>query len=336
MLSRSSDARAAGAGHVSGWGGDDPLSSVLLDLRLSGTFFCHSEFDDPWAVEIPERAFASFHFVTAGECWLQPLPPDGSRAAAVALYAGDLVLLPRSPRHVLSSEKRRKGAPPEALPSRRLVSDVPTVRVPGRRSGRWLVVCGGVRIEAPAAGALVNSLPEVVVLRADDAGPIVASALDAMKRESLAARLGSVTLMTRLADVVVIHAIRSWLERADPRSGWLAALRHHHIGRSLTEVHRRPNEGWSVDAMARVARLSRSRFSQLFTRLIGEAPMQYVTHVRMQRARDQLRSEGLTIAELAGRFGYASESAFARAFKRHVGATPGAVRRDAGPRASGT
>ena len=58
MLSHSSDSGGAGWGSTG-----DPLSSVLLDLRLSGTFFCNSEFSESWALEIPARDFASFHFV---------------------------------------------------------------------------------------------------------------------------------------------------------------------------------------------------------------------------------------------------------------------------------
>jgi AraC-like DNA-binding protein len=55
--------------------------------------------------------------------------------------------------------------------------------------------------------------------------------------------------------------------------------------------------------------------------------MQYVTKVRMHRAREQLRAESVGIAELAERFGYDSAPAFARAFKRHTGVSPGAARR---------
>jgi AraC-like DNA-binding protein len=58
--------------------------------------------------------------------------------------------------------------------------------------------------------------------------------------------------------------------------------------------------------------------------------MQYVTRWRMQLAYSQLEEEGATVAELARRFGYRSEAAFARAFKRVVGMPPGEVRRAAG------
>jgi AraC-like DNA-binding protein len=321
MHSRSSDPPAPRWGASS-----DALSSVLLDLHLSGTFFCNSEFAKPWALEIPERDFASFHFVAKGDCWLQ-LPRKGQRSETVELHPGDLVLIPRSPRQVFSSDKLKKGTPLDELPAFRLGDFASALRV-GNAEARWLVVCGGVRFEGFAATSLVNLLPELVVLRSAGADPIVASALEAMRQESEAARPGSATLMTRLADVVVIHAIRAWIEGVNPNTGWLAALRDPQIGRAMAEVHQRPEEAWSVDAMAGLAHLSRSRFSQRFSQLVGEAPMQYVTKVRMRRARELLRSERLTIAELATRFGYDSEPAFARAFKRHTGIAPGSVRRE--------
>src|SRR4029077_13977873 len=106
------------------------------------------------------------------------------------LSAGDLVILPRSPRQIFSSTRRRSGTPLEELPTRRL-SEAAASLQQGGESGRWLVVCGGVRFEGFAAATLANILPDVVVLRARNASPIVASALEAMRHESLAARPGS-------------------------------------------------------------------------------------------------------------------------------------------------
>ena len=286
MHSRSSDKEGRPR-----WGSaSDPLSSVLLDLRLTGTFFCNSEFARPWSLEIAERDFASFHFVATGDCWLQTAR-KGRRAETVDLHPGDLVLVPRSPHQVLSSNKRKTGTPIDELPALRLTDAASSVRVGG--AARWLVVCGGVRFEGFAATTLVNLLPEVVVLRGTGASPIVAGALEAMRQESLAARPGSVTLMTRLADVIVIQAIRAWIEQADLSSGWLAALRDPQIGRPMAEVHRRPEDGWSVETMARLAHLSRSRFSQRFGELTGRGA-HAVRHQgpHVPRARAASRREG--------------------------------------------
>ena len=73
--------------------------------------------------------------------------------------------------------------------------------------------------------------------------------------------------------------------------------------------------------------MSRSAFAARFTELVGEPAMSYVTRWRMHLAAAALRDEDATVAALAERFGYHSEAAFARAFKRVVGSPPGAVRR---------
>ena len=72
--------------------------------------------------------------------------------------------------------------------------------------------------------------------------------------------------------------------------------------------------------------MSRSAFAARFTALVGESAMQYVTRWRMETAVEALRA-GATVAEVAARSGYDSEAAFARAFKRTTGSTPGSVRR---------
>jgi AraC-like DNA-binding protein len=54
--------------------------------------------------------------------------------------------------------------------------------------------------------------------------------------------------------------------------------------------------------------------------------MSYVARWRMHVAVAALKEEGATVGELAERLGYGSEAAFSRAFKRVIGASPGAFR----------
>jgi AraC-like DNA-binding protein len=149
-----------------------------------------------------------------------------------------------------------------------------------------------------------------------------------MQEEAHQARPGGATIMTRLAEMIVINALRFWMETTQPAdAGWIAALRDPQIGRAVAAVHHDPAAAWSVDRLARTARLSRSRFAQRFSELVGAPPLQYVTRVRMERARETLQREKISVAELAQRFGYDSAPAFARAFKRQMGAPPGSIRR---------
>jgi AraC-like DNA-binding protein len=135
-------------------------------------------------------------------------------------------------------------------------------------------------------------------------------------------------VITRLADILVVQAIRAWLE-TDPaaQTGWLGALQDKQVGRAIALIHREPERPWTVDSLARELAMSRSAFAARFTELVGEPVMQYVARWRMQVALGALRDEGVTVAELARRLGYRSEAAFARAFKRVIGVPPGAVRR---------
>ena len=157
--------------------------------------------------------------------------------------------------------------------------------------------------------------------------------LGLMAAEARALRPGGEAVITRLADILVIQAIRSWLE-TDPaaRTGWLGALQDRQIGPAIALIHRDPARAWTVASLADELAMSRSAFAARFTELVGEPAMPYVTRWRMHVAVGALRDEGATVAELADRLGYRSEAAFSRAFKRVVGVPPGALRASA-PRA---
>ena len=92
-------------------------------------------------------------------------------------------------------------------------------------------------------------------------------------------------------------------------------------------MHRDPARGWTVSELAGEVALSRSAFAARFTELVGEPAMAYLARRRMHLALDELEERRGTVGELVVRFGYRSEAAFARAFKRIIGTPPGAVRR---------
>jgi AraC-like DNA-binding protein len=68
-------------------------------------------------------------------------------------------------------------------------------------------------------------------------------------------------------------------------------------------------------------------FADRFQHFVQETPMQYLTRWRMQLATRLLERPGVGLAQVASEVGYESEAAFNRAFKKCVGAPPGAWRR---------
>jgi AraC-like DNA-binding protein len=298
---------------------------------MSGVFYCRSELSAPWAIELPPfEGCLSFHVVTAGHCWLSLEGTEDRR-----LEEGDLTLVPHGGGHILSSEPGIPATRVDALPHYHR-NDRYAILRHGGGGGRTSLVCGVVRFDHPAAHHLVAHLPPFIHVEASSSPRMqwLGSTLRLMAAEAKELRPGGETVVTRLSDILVIQAIRAWIEK-DPRAqvGWLGALSDPQIGGALLLVHREPSRPWTVASLASEAAMSRSAFAARFTELVGEPVMQYVARFRMHLAKTCLEDEGAGVGEMAARLGYRSEAAFSRAFKRFIGVSPGTVRRKRGEKA---
>lgn len=302
----------------------DPLGEALHFLRMSGSYYARCEFSAPWALELP--AFPGtlmFHVVTSGSCTMV-VPGAEPRA----LRPGGLALVPHGQGHRLESEATAPGIGLFEVPREEVSDRYELLRIDGGGDPVTLI-CGVVRFDHPAGRYLMGILPRLIVLDSDT--PLqqewLQSTVRLMAHEARTLLPGGETVITRLADVLVIQAIRSWLE-GDPeaRAGWLGAMRDPQIGRAINHIHRSPGQEWTVARLAHEVAMSRSAFSARFTNLVGEPPMQYVARWRMLVARSMLAEGTAALAEIADKLGYRSEAAFSRAFKRETGMSPGAAR----------
>jgi AraC-like DNA-binding protein len=300
----------------------DALSELLQDLRLSGASYGRCELTSPWGIEFPPDQGARFHCVVEGGCGLR-LPGE----TPLWLEAGDVALLPHGAGHALADPPAGPTTPLDALPREEVGESTYRLRT-GGGGARSLLICCTVTFDEPSLHPLVELMPRVLLQRRGAAAdPSLAIVLDTMAAEVSAQRVGAATVMTRLADVVITRVVRAWVEaRPDETTGWLTAMRDPQIGRVLAAIHRRPGQHWTVAALAEVAHLSRSAFSERFVGLVGVPPARYVTRWRMHLASVWLRTDRLTVAEVSARLGYESEAAFSRAFKRLVGVPPSALR----------
>ncbi len=309
------------------WKSPDPLGEALHFLRMTGSFYCRSELSGSWGFELPAMDDALwFHTVVSGRCRLS-VPGVPTRD----LLPGDFALVPHGRGHVLASgDDAAVNAPVVYDLPHDYVSDRYAVIRSGSGDASATLMCGAVRLDHPAAQQLIGVLPALVVIDADS-GPRqsrMQSLLAMVADEATSLEPGGEAVITRLSDVLVIQALRSWMaddERA--RSGWLGALADSRIGVALALIHRNPDAQWTVAALANEVNMSRSAFSARFTELVGESVMRYLSMWRMQIAHDTLRSGDISVAELARRSGYLSEAAFGKAFKRETGVSPGSVRR---------
>lgn len=300
----------------------DPLGETLHALRLRGVVYARSHLSAPWGVTMPPMPdCVMFHVVTAGECRLE----FQDREPAV-LRPGEFALMPRSEGHAL---KHAEGAATNDyfdLPIER-VSDRYEVLQHGGGGDETTLICGAVCFEHPAARDLVELLPSLIHIKTWNTpnAEWMHSTLRLMAAEATSRQPGGDTIVTRLADILVIQAIRAWLiENPASRRGWLGALTDQRIGPALLLIHREPTTQWTVASLAAAVSMSRSAFSARFTDLVGEPAMQHLTRWRMHLAATWLRDADITAAECAAKLGYNSEAAFNRAFKRIMGKPPGA------------
>jgi AraC-like DNA-binding protein len=312
------------------WGAvADPVGEALHNLRMDSSLYTRSEFTAPWGLALPPLpGHLMFHVVTSGRCWLEV---EGAEPRT--LQPGDLALVSQGEGHRLASEPGAAAAKLFDL-QREQVSERYEILRHGGGGAATGMMCGAVRFDHPTAHRLIRLLPRTIVIDAWTSPGMdwVQSTLRFMTDEARELRPGGETVITRLADILVIQAIRTWIAQAPAaQTGWLGALRDPQVGRAISLIHRQPERAWTLASLAAEVAMSRSAFAARFSELLGEPAMRYAARFKMQLALDALKEEGTRIGDLASRLGYRSEAAFSRAFKRFVGVAPGAARRNGVP-----
>jgi len=302
----------------------DPFGEVLQLLQLTGVLYCNAQLTDPWGIELPQLpGVMNVEVVTSGHCWIEL---EGE--TPVFMPQGSLVLIPRGNRHILRGNPGDKATWLADIPVERIGDRFENMRFGG--AGRLTrITYYGVRFDPYLADRLIRLLPDMLHLRThNDDGSWLQSTIQFIAQEARQRLPGSETVITRLADILVIQAIRTWIESVrEEERGWIAALHDPQIGKAMSLMHRQPARHWHVESLAHEIGMSRSGFSARFTAMVGESVKQYLTGLRMQLAHRELRETTDTLAKIAERVGYQSEPAFNRAFKRKVGVSPGAVRK---------
>jgi AraC-like DNA-binding protein len=298
----------------------DVLTQVLDTLRITTTLFGMADLPDPWGVAFPPTAGAYFHVLdgTSGWLHLEDEPP-------VRVAPGDVVLLPHGAAHRLTGAGHAEVLTvfdPAVWAPNALVNPAGSTG-----SSTASLVCGVVEVPQAPAHPLLALLPTVLHVRDDD--PATADlqlTLGLLRSETRGQGPGVQTLLARLGDVLLIQLVRIWVDREGlGQAGWLGAVRDPQIGPAITAMHEQPSAPWTLEALAAVATMSRSRFAERFTLLVGLAPGQYLTRWRLSVAVGLLR-DGHSIREAGRSVGYSSEAAFSRAFSRQHGRPPSQAR----------
>ena len=145
--------------------------------------------------------------------------------------------------------------------------------------------------------------------------------LELLFDEAFAQRCGRLAVVDRLFDVVLILLLRHLLDSGRISDGPLAGLGHPQLAKALVAMHDEPAKPWTLDSLATVAGMSRSRFAEVFAQVVGQPPAGYLSGYRIALARDALQ-RGDRLERIAEQVGYGSAAALSRAFTADTGLSP--------------
>ncbi|WP_299297875.1 AraC family transcriptional regulator [uncultured Tateyamaria sp.] len=213
-------------------------------------------------------------------------------------------------------------------------SDDPTCLILAGQGGGIAQISGGGKVLLSAhvtwGGAqnpLFAALPRIVrhsLEEDDDMRAIVTLLLS----EQRATRCGSASVLNRLAEVLVVRLMRGQIEAAHVETGLLGGLADPRLSRAIVAIHDTPGHAWRVDALAEVAGLSVSHFSELFREAVGVTPLAYLRKWRLVLARQDIE-RGDRVQRVAQRYCYGSTEALSRAMSQAYGASPMQIRKTA-------
>ena len=307
----------------------NPLADSLDNLRLEGAIFLRADYTEPWSYESLSGAATAeflrpgsarvilFHVVAEGGLWISA---RGERHWA---SAGDVIVLPYGDQHVMSGTEPTETVPIECFMTAPPWHQMPVLRY-GGGGDRTAVICGYLASDDPLFDPSRRAFPPVFVVRPSGGAAewVDASIRYALSQTAIGSS-GRLDSPTRLPELLLVEMLRLHLASAPAADhGWVSALRDPVLAPAMALIHRAPQVKWSVATLAAASAVSTSVLDERFRRMLGRAPIKYLSEWRMHVAEDLLATGDPAVAAVARRVGFDSEEAFSRAFKRSHGESP--------------
>ncbi|UNO40310.1 AraC family transcriptional regulator [Streptomyces sp. MST-110588] len=321
----------------------DPLADLLDGPRARGAFLLRSVLDPPWSVRVEDRAPLTLLTMSHRDACVT-VPGDRSPTPdAVRLRPGDLAILRGPDPYTVADSPETAARPPRVIihPGQisatpegdplceamdlgiRTWGDAPQSPEERAASDSAIMLSGTYQLHGEINQPLLRALPALALLPAVAAHPSLGPLLSLLAEEIGRDEPGQDVVLDRLLDLLLVAALRLWFSRPEAQAPpWYRAQSDPVVGRALRFLHEDPARPWTVSALAAATGVSRAALGRRFTRLVGEPPMTYLTHRRLDLAADLLREPDLTIGAVARRVGYGSSFALSTAFKRVRGISP--------------
>lgn len=303
----------------------DILNDVLDTLQLQGTVYFRTDFSPPWAVEVPRYSGAArFHMLLQGSCHVQFASGEN-----IQLQAGDLLLIPHGACHVIHD-----GDHPEAPPLQSVLEDAGydgegVLVINGEdTAASTQMVCGHFSFRPYADHPLLRLMPEHLLVKSSKRHQHVwlDEICRLITRKVFSDDVAAQASVRRLTEVMFVELLQASIHQSATLKTLLEAFQDRKIAHALALIHHKPGESWAVDQLAREVGMSRSRFADRFSKLLGMGPMTYLSEWRLQKALSLLSRADTNAQQVAYQTGYKSAAAFSRAFSSKFGISPSEYR----------
>jgi len=290
------------------------VDAVLLSsLEVQSSLYHLGQYCGNWTASTSGRARASFHLILHGRC-----RADIASGQESHTLAGDGIFFLRDVAHVLTPLQPSATASAACGPMQPLS--------PRQPDGTGLA-CGFFQFRPGLADLLADTLPDYLLLRADDERFRAARGVfNLILDETTRAPSASPVVLERLTDLLIFFMLRHLAIQDRQAHGLFVLARDPAMAGLLQAILAEPAAPWSMQDMADRVHMSKATFHRRFTLQSGTTPAQLLQLLRMRVAR-RLLDQGMGIQEAAERVGYQSQAAFSRVFQRTEGVAPSALRR---------
>ncbi|AWS42253.1 AraC family transcriptional regulator [Streptosporangium sp. 'caverna'] len=293
----------------------DMINQAISSLRVGRGTVRRFRQSGSWGMRYSGLTGSGFHVVLRGSGWLVS---DG--APPVALQPGDVVLIPSGADHGLSHAPRTlRGLPQVAL----------NLDQPPAGPADFEFLCGAYRLDHGQVHPYLMLMPDLLVVSMDyERSPALRSVVSLLDDDASQVQPGTGVSRSAILDLMLVHVLRQWME--DEASKSRRPISDPAIAAVLRRIHDSPQTPWTVSRLSESVDMSRVAFTRRFTSVVGKPPMTYLRGWRLSCAARLLRETDASLAAIARQIGYSTEFAFAGAFRREYGMSPGRFRHSNG------
>lgn len=156
--------------------------------------------------------------------------------------------------------------------------------------------------------------------------PVISSISSALKTELVTDGHGIRLYVESATAFLAAYLLRHYCTREQPLKTYVSGLPKYKLKQAIEYINQHLSEEISLDKIAQHLDMSQYYFCHLFKQSMGISPYQYVLRQRIEKAKQLLKKQKLTITHVALECGFANQTHFTKHFRKLMGITPKAYR----------